>query len=83
MQSKPDAINQLCLTDDAEINRLRTRLEQMEDEMTRLLNAVNDSAATFISKECNHSPSPKHTPPSRRNVEQKDEDDQLYSAEED
>ncbi len=51
--------------------------------MTRLLNAVNDSAATFISKECNHSPSPKHTPPSRSYVEQKDEDDQLYSAEED
>ncbi|VDD79869.1 unnamed protein product [Mesocestoides corti] len=64
--------------DDAEITRLRTRLEQMEDEMTRLLNAVNNSAA-FLSTKCphvnNHQCSPSHT-------HQSDDSEVLYSAEE-
>ncbi|KAM3181793.1 hypothetical protein ACTXT7_013668, partial [Hymenolepis weldensis] len=62
--------------DDGELTQLRNRLEQMESQMTRLLEAVNASASTLSQKVCYSNVRGEH-------AWNEDTVEELYSAEED
>lgn len=70
----------LSILDDVEIARLRTRLEQMESEMTRLLEAVN-SSATFLAQTRNVKDE-SGTTPTQCTEAHSDDSEALFSAEE-
>ncbi|VDN97247.1 unnamed protein product, partial [Rodentolepis nana] len=62
--------------DDGELTRLRNRLEQMESQMTRFLEVLNESVSTLSQKTCHASESDDH-------ARGEDAVEALYSAEED
>lgn len=62
--------------DDGELTQLRNRLEQMESQMTQLLEAVNASASTLSQKVCYSNVRGDH-------AWNEDTVEELYSAEED
>ncbi|VDL19071.1 unnamed protein product [Hymenolepis diminuta] len=62
--------------DDGELTQLRSRLEQMESQMTRLLEAVNASASTLSQKACYSNVRNDH-------AWNEDTVEELFSAEED
>ncbi|VDL93644.1 unnamed protein product [Schistocephalus solidus] len=80
------------LCDDAEVHRLRVRLEEVEQEMTRLLEVVNSATlprdSSRVTLPCSHHRSPHPYPieeqahGSLECIEKTDEDEALLSASE-